>query len=76
MNISEEKARLKQEIDKVSDPYILNRISTILSDSEGSLMTEEQFAIVMERRAEYLKDPLTAISFDNFKAEIKKKYGF
>ena len=47
MNIAEEKARLKQEIDNVNDPEVLHRISALLSNDNGSLMTEEQLAIVM-----------------------------
>jgi len=39
-------------------------------------MTDEQLAIVRERREEYLRDPSTAIPFEEFKANIKKKYGF
>jgi|GEM_PF-2406730 len=76
MNIAEEKARLKQEIDNVNDPEVLHRISALLSNDNGSLMTEKQLAIVMERREEYLRDPSSAISFEDFKAEIKKKHGF
>ncbi|TRW24830.1 hypothetical protein FMM05_10040 [Flavobacterium zepuense] len=77
MNITEEKNRLKNEIDKVDNPYILDRISEILAENgSSSLMTDEQYAIVMERREEYLKNPSSAISFEEFDTEIKKKYGF
>ena len=35
-------------------------------------MTDEQLAIVMERREEYLLDPSIAIPLEEFKANIKK----
>jgi len=76
MNITDEKNRLKKEIDKIDNPYILDRISAIIADDEGSLLTDEQLAIVMERREEYLRDPSTAIPLEEFKANIKDKYGF
>ena len=76
MNITEEKNRLKNEIDKVNDPYILDQISFILSSNSGSsLITDEQFAIVMERREEYLKNPSSAISFEEFDNQTRKKHG-
>lgn len=76
MNITDERNRLKNEIDKVSNPDILSRISAIIASEEESLMTDEQLAIVRERREEYLRDPSTAISLEDFDAEIRKKYGF
>ena len=76
MNITDERNRLKKEIDKIDNPYILDRISAIIADDESSLLTDEQLAIVMERREEYLRDPSTAIPLEEFKANIKKKYGF
>jgi len=76
MNIIEERNRLKNEIDKVNDPDTLNRISAILSYNEGSLMTDEQLAIVRERREEYLRDPSSAIPLEEFKANIKKNMAF
>ena len=76
MNITDERNRLKKEIDKIDNPYVLDRISAIIANDEGSLLTDEQLAIVMERREEYLRDPSTAIPFEEFKANIKKKYGF
>jgi hypothetical protein len=76
MNIAEEKARLKHEIDMINDPGLLHRISALLSHDNGSLMTEEQLAIVREEREKYLKDPSSLISLDDFKANIEKKYGF
>lgn len=76
MNIVEEKARLKQEIDKVNDPEILYRISELLSYKSGSLMTDEQLAIVREEREKYTTDPSGLISFEDFKANIRKKHGF
>ena len=76
MNIIEERNRLKNEIDKVNDPDILGRISAILTSEEGSLMTNEQLAIVRERREEYLRDPSSGISSEDFDREIRKRYGF
>ena len=76
MNIIEERNRLKNEIDKVTNPDTLIRISAVLDNDTPSLLTDEQLAIVMERREEYLRDPSSAISFEEFKANIKKKYGF
>ena len=76
MNIFEERNRLKNEIDKVNDPDILRRVSAILSYNEGSLMTDEQLAIVKERREEYLRDPSSGISSEDFDREIRKRYGF
>jgi len=76
MNITDEKNRLKNEIDKVNDPYILDQISFILSSNSGSsLITDEQYAIVMERREEYLKNPSSAISFEEFDNQTRKKHG-
>ena len=75
MNIAEEKARLKQEIDNINDPDLLHRISALLSHDNRSLMTEEQLAIVMERREEYLRDPSSAIPAEELDAEIRKRYG-
>lgn len=75
MNIAEEKNRIKNEIDKVNDPSVLIRISALLASEEESLLTDEQIAMVMERREEYLRDPSTAISFEEFDEEIKKRYG-
>jgi len=76
MNITDERNRLKKEIDKIDNPYILDRISAIIANDEGSLLTDEQLAIVMERREEYLRDPSTAISFEEFEEEVRKRYGF
>lgn len=76
MNISEQKKRLKLDIDKVDDPALLDYISNLLNPSEDMLMTEEQLAIVNERREAYRKDPSLLRPFEDFKAEIKKKYGF
>lgn len=76
MNIAEEKARLKKEIDNINDPEVLHRISALLSNDSGSLMTEEQLAIVMKRREEYLRDPSSAIPAEELDAEIRRKYGF
>jgi hypothetical protein len=76
MDIAAEKDRLKKEIDKITDPTVLMQIRDLLSYDSGSLMTEEQIALVMEERAKYLKDPSSLIPFDEFKANIKKKYGF
>ena len=76
MNITDERNRLKKEIDKIDNPYILDRISAIIADDEGSLLTDEQLAIVMERREEYLRDPSTAIPLEEFKANIKKNMAF
>jgi len=72
MNITDERNRLKNEIDKVSDPDILSRISAILAFDERSLLTDEQIVIVRERREEYLRDPSTAICSEDFDKEIKK----
>jgi hypothetical protein len=76
MNIADEKNRLKNEIDNVSNPDTLRRISAIISNDEGSLLTDEQLAIVMEEREKYVKDPSSLIKLEDFKANIKKKYGF
>lgn len=76
MNISEQKKRLKLDIDKVDDPAMLEYISDLLNPSEDMLMTEEQLAIVNERREAYKKDPSRAKSFEDLKADIEKKYGF
>lgn len=76
MDIAAEKDRLKKEIDKITDPSVLQQIKDLLSYDYDSLMTEEQIAIVMEERAKYIKDPSSLIPFDDFKANIKKKYGF
>ena len=75
MNITDERNRLKNEIDKIDNPYILDRISAIIANDEGSLMTDEQLAIVMERREEYLRDPSTGISSEDFDKEVRKRYG-
>ncbi len=75
MNITKEKERLKIAIDKIEDPEILDRISYILSGSERISLTDEQLAIVRESREEYLRDPSSLISFEDFDAEMKKKYG-
>ena len=75
MNITDERNRLKNEIDKIDNPYILDRISAIIANEEGSLMTDEQLAIVMERREEYLRDPSTRISSEDFDKEVRKRYG-
>ena len=76
MNITDERNRLKKEIDKIDNPYILDRISAIIADDEGSLLTDEQLAIVREEREKYIKDPSSLIPLEDFKANIKKKYGF
>ena len=39
-------------------------------------MTDEQLAIVREEREKYIKDPSSLIPLEDFKANIKKKYGF
>jgi len=39
-------------------------------------MTDEQLAILMERREEYLRHPSTAISFEEFDEEVRKRYDF
>lgn len=75
MNITDERNRLKNEIDKIENPYVLDRISAIIANEEGSLMTDEQLAIVMERREEYLRDPSTGISSEDFDKEVRKRYG-
>lgn len=74
MDITKEKERLKIAIDKVEDPEILKRINYILSGSERISLTDEQLAILRESREEYIKDPSTLISFEEFDAEMKKKY--
>lgn len=76
MDIAAEKDRLKKEIDKITDPSILMQISQFLYHDNGSLMTKEQIAIVMEERAKYINDPSSLIPLEDFKANIKKKYGF
>ncbi|MEL1243965.1 hypothetical protein AAEO56_06790 [Flavobacterium sp. DGU11] len=76
MNITKEKERLKIAIDKVEDPEILDRISQILSGSERISLTDEQLAIVRESKEEYLRDPSTGMSLEDFEAHMKKKYGF
>lgn len=75
MNITKEKERLKMAIDKVEDPEILERINYVLSGSEQISLTDEQLSILRETRAEYIKDPSTLISFEEFDAEMKKKHG-
>lgn len=76
MNITKEKERLKIAIDKVEDPAILDRIGAILSGSERISLTDEQLTIVRESREEYLRDPSTGMSLEDFEAHMKKKYGF
>jgi hypothetical protein len=77
MNITEEKNRIKNEIDKVDNPYILDRISEILSENGGpSLMTDEHYAMLMEEREEYLTNPSKLTSLEDFQEKIKRKYGF
>ena len=75
MTITDERNRLKNQIDKIDNPYILDRISAVIANDEGSLMTDEQLAIVMERREEYLRDPSTGISSEDFDKEVRKRYG-
>lgn len=36
--------RLKEEIDKIYNPYFLGRIIAVIANDEGSLMTDEQFS--------------------------------
>lgn len=76
MNLTEEKNRIKNAIDRIDNPETLDRISAILSGSEDTLMTDEQLSIVRERREAYLKNPSELITLEEFKANIKKKYGF
>nr|WP_322625983.1 hypothetical protein [uncultured Flavobacterium sp.] len=76
MDIAAEKDRLKKEIDKITDPSVLMQISQLLYHDNSSLMTEEQIVIVMEERAKYINDPSSLIPLEDFKANIKKKYGF
>jgi hypothetical protein len=76
MNITKEKERLKIAIDKIEDPEILDKISHILSGGERILLTDEQLAIVRESREEYLRDPSTGMSLEDFEAHMRKKYGF
>lgn len=76
MDIAAEKARLKAEIDKVTDPSVLLQIRNLLEHTEDTVLTPEQIKIVQEERAKYMKDPSTLIPFEGFKANIKKKYGF
>lgn len=76
MNLTDEKNRIKNAIDKVDNPDTLGKISAILSGNEDTLMTDEQLSIVRERREAYLKDTSLLISLDEFKTNIKKKYGF
>jgi len=76
MNITKEKERLKIAIDNVEDPEILDRISAILFNSEAISFTDEQLSILRESREEYLRDPSTGISLEDFEAHMKKKYGF
>tara|TARA_B100001105_G_C22241700_1_gene378549 strand:- start:103 stop:333 length:231 start_codon:yes stop_codon:yes gene_type:complete len=75
MNITKEKERLKMAIDKVEDPKILERINYVLSGSEQISLTDEQLSILRETRAEYIKNPSTLISFEEFDAEMKKENG-
>ena len=76
MDIIKEKERLKIAIDKVDDPEILDRINYILSGSERISLTDEQLAILRESREEYIKDPSTGMSLEDFEIQMKKKYGF
>ena len=76
MDIIQERNRIKQEIDKISDPDILSRINDFLFPESGSLMNEEQLAMVKESREEYLKNPSSAIMLDEFRENIKSKHGF
>ena len=69
------KNRIKNAIDKVDNPELLDRINAILSGNEEVLLTDEQLSIVMESKAEYLKNPESGKTFEEFDAEIKKKYG-
>lgn len=76
MNIAKEKERLKIAIDRIEDPEILDRISYILSGNERISLTDEQLAIVRGSKAEYLRNPSTGMSLEDFEAHMKKKYGF
>jgi hypothetical protein len=76
MDIAAEKDRLKKEIDKITDPSVLMQISQLLSHTEDSLLNEEQWKIVNERRAEYLANPSSGMDSDDFDKELKKRYGF
>lgn len=72
MNLTEEKNRIKNAIDKVDKPETLDRINAILSGNEDTLMTDEQITMVRERREAYLKNPSELITLEEFKANIKK----
>ncbi|MFP9114670.1 hypothetical protein ACLI1A_12065 [Flavobacterium sp. RHBU_3] len=76
MDIAAEKARLKEEIDKVTDPTVLLQIRELLEHTEDTLLTPEQIKMVEERRAEYLTNPESGIDSEDLDEEIRKRYGF
>ena len=73
MNLTEEKNRIKNAIDRIENPETLGKISAILYGNEDTLITDDQLSIVKERREAYLKNPSELITLEEFKANIKKK---
>lgn len=75
MDIAAEKARLKEEIDKVTDPTVLLQIRELLKHTEDTLLTPEQIKMVQEEHEKYMNDPSTLENWEDYKAKIRKNNG-
>lgn len=56
----------------LSETEFKDKIETFEEDE----ITDGEFRMLEERWEEYLKNPSSVISLDDFKKEIKAKYGF
>ena len=79
MSVTEIKEQLHLVIDSIEDEKVLEAALTLLipkqDTSYTNVLEEEQLRILKEREERYLKGETGAISLEEFKLEMKKKYG-
>jgi len=78
MSVTEIKEQLHLVIDSIDDWEFLEALLTIASQKQPQdyTLTEEQIQILEERHEKFLKGEVKTITLEEFKEEIRKKYGF
>jgi hypothetical protein len=79
MSVSEIKEQLHLVIDSIEDKKVLEAALTLLIPKQDASYTneleEKQLKILKEREERYLKGETGTTSLEEFKLEMKRKYG-
>jgi hypothetical protein len=74
------KAALHERIDEINDDRILEAVYTLLenkrNEASGYELTDEQLNMIEDRDAKYIRGEMKTQSLDEFKMEMKGKFGY